>query len=260
MNKLMATSIGIIGFGALGEKLGIFLTGKAQILDYIMCSNKSNRERNYPPGIFKAPDNVSLTQRCRIILLCVKPGQIKTVCEEIYASLLEGDIVISCAAVVPLSKLESYLPKTVTVIRCMPNILTCIGKGTLVYYSNSDEQHDIMKRLFLPNNLISVSNDDSVDCATILAGCAPALWAWFYDNLFKSMSDKVPNRLIKDLLLQSMDGTHHLLTLQGPQDIIKSVASPGGVTEKALTSMQNNNIQASLQAAYVRIADIRDTL
>lgn len=260
MNKFTGMSIGIIGFGALGEKIGIFLTSKTPISDVILCSNKSNKERNYPPGILKALDNVSLAQRCRTILLCVKPGQIKEVCEEIYSSLSEGDVVISCAAVVPLSKLESYLPKTVTVIRCMPNILTCIGKGTLVYYSNSDNQHDIMKNFFLPNNLISVSNDDSVDCATILAGCAPAFWAWFYDNLSKSMSDKVPNKLIKDLLLQSMEGSARLLTLQTPQEIIKSVASPGGMTEKALTSMQNNNIQASLQAAYARIADIRDTL
>lgn len=248
-------NIGIIGFGALGEKLSLFLSNS----NTVICSDSNQKKKNYPTNVIHYPSNISVAKNSKIILLCVKPKQIQSVCQDISSVLDSDSIVISCAAAVPLAKLESWLPKC-TIIRCMPNVPCCIGKGTVVYYSNSEKQHDIMKSLFTPNDVISVSTDTSVDAATVLSGCAPAFWAWFYKALQNSLVSEITPRLTQDLLLQSMLGTNKMLEIMTSDEIIKSVASPGGATEKALKSMQSDSIEHALQDAFQRLLDIQKEL
>lgn len=251
--------IGIIGMGNLGRSLysmmtktGLSVIGKVRSVDKLELLSQ---QFGYHVSLH---DHEILTAQDAIIL-AVKPSQLKSVCESINHSICPHIPIISTAAVVPLSKLSQWLPRSYHIVRCMPNIPCMTGTGIVPYIS--DVESDIMmKRLFNPNTILKLHNDEAIDIATIISGCGPAFMAWFVQCLTSINNGSMSAEDAHLLISQTLKGTSSLLDIKTPHEIITAVASPKGVTEAALQQLDEDRvsdiIHQTLKSSFTRIQEI----
>jgi len=259
-------TIGIIGTGALGQHLAKMLLLRPK-LPHLTCQpllspinvigsvrdpiREKFLQHCFGSSLTLVNDNREVARKSDVIILSVKPGQIKDVCTEIAPCLNAATPIISAAAAVPLSRLHEWLPQTKTVIRCMPNIPCSIGSGLVVYFSYTPTAEEIMKDVFSPNQTLVVSSDAEMDASTLIAGCGPALIAWYVET-FKKVGEKViPSDALNAMIVQTMIGTANMLKTQTTNQIIKAVASPKGATEIILSNLNANQIDEEIHVALI---------
>ena len=80
-------------------------------------------------GITTTSDNSIAAKDVDLIVLCVKPQILESVCKELQASLNQTPPVISIAAGIPLSMLMDWLGEDTPIIRCMPNTPALVQSG-----------------------------------------------------------------------------------------------------------------------------------
>jgi pyrroline-5-carboxylate reductase len=259
--------VGIIGTGSLGENLAKMLLKHSKFSVVGSFRNQIRKQQlinNLGPNILLFDNNLTIAASCDIIILSVKPGQIKDVCQEINPVLSDNVSIISVAAAIPLSKLCEWLPYSKTIIRCMPNIPCSIDEGVITYYSKSLDSDQLIHSLFDPNLVIPVDSDIKIDISTLISGCGPAFFAWYVSCLKQIATDILPSDILNKMINQTMRGTAALLENTTTDLIIKSVASPRGATEAALSSFQSNGINEEINIALMtaqrRIEAISSTL
>ena len=76
-----------------------------------------------------AENNLETARNSDIVILAVKPGQVKVVLKEIAPAITADHLVISVAAGIKISFLEEHLPAGTPVIRVMPNVPALAGEG-----------------------------------------------------------------------------------------------------------------------------------
>lgn len=248
-------SIGIIGIGNLGKMLIKTFSGKSLICGLRTLDQKLINE--YPEIDFTT-NHGYLVSNVDTVILAVKPTQLKEVCGQIRSAIGFNTPVISVAAAVPLGKIQEWLPESKTIIRCMPNILCSIGKGIVPYYPWTRDNEILLTKIFDPNPLVVLNNDSEVDTSTVISGCSPAFFAWFANILARN--DGCSPEITRMLLTSSMKGTASLLETMSSSEIIRLVASPKGATEAALASMDDVNLENSLQIARTRIQNIKEQI
>lgn len=62
-------------------------------------------------------------------LIATSPGSVVDVVKALAETMHPGQVVVSFAAAVPLSRLESLIPEGVSVVRVMPNAPSLVGRG-----------------------------------------------------------------------------------------------------------------------------------
>ena len=137
--------IGIIGGGNMGEAfIEGFLKAGIDNNEILVCEiDEKRREdlaKKYKIKVCNSIDIIGKTQK--IILIAVKPYQVKDVCEKLSNTLKDGQLLISIAAGISLKDIKSYLKKDFeNIIRIMPNLMVAVNKGVLAtaYYQNIDK-------------------------------------------------------------------------------------------------------------------------
>jgi len=251
--------VGIIGMGGLGEQLAKMLMLRPKIT--VIGSVRNPIRRNdlidkFGKAIYIKDTNKEVIEKADAIILAVKPGQIKSVCLEIAEYVPVDMPIISVAAAIPLNKLEEWLPKSKMVIRCMPNIACSIGSGYAGYYSKSISAENIMREIFGTNEIERMKNDEQMDATTLIAGCGPAFFSWYIECLKKVGENIISPEILNKMIISTMMGTGDMLERYTTNEIIRTVASPKGATEAALTSLNTNQIDEKIQSA-INIAQKR---
>lgn len=279
---MYARTVGIIGTGSLGTHLAKMLLTQRELKTLMEYPCK----HYVPPisviGSVRSPDregyldyhfghslrlfrnNSDIAKKSDIIILSVKPGQVKAVCEEIKTALREDKIVISTAAAVSLDKLHEWLPRHPNIIRCMPNVPCSIGSGVATYYSKYKHAQLVMDDLFKPNEVIPLYSDKEMDVSTIVSGCGPALISYYIDSIMKAVEGSLHPQTLNNLISHTMIGTADMLKNQSVKEIIKQVASPNGATERALLMMNKHEVDKEVRlavaTAYNHIQRINENL
>ena len=116
--------IGIIGCGNMGEAIlrGLHRKGmtKGIVVSELRPDRREYIKKNY--GVETLPDNRAVASQVQVIILAVKPQELKGVLQEIAAHLDSATLLISIAAGASLGAIASILAKDVRLIRAMPNI------------------------------------------------------------------------------------------------------------------------------------------
>ncbi len=77
--------------------------------------------------------NLDVAKSANILILATKPDQVAAVLAEISSAFTKNHLLISIAAGLTLSKLESGLPAGARVIRVMPNTPALVGEGASAF-------------------------------------------------------------------------------------------------------------------------------
>jgi pyrroline-5-carboxylate reductase len=177
----MAKKIGFIGAGNMAEALmkGIISSGEATPPDMIASEVVAARREYITKTleISTVPDNTTVAKEAKVIMLAVKPNVIATVLDELKPFLTADHLVISIAAGVKISFIESHLNWGVRVIRVMPNQPCLVGasaSGFAMGKSARKEDQELVQRILDMVGVAFPMEEKLLDAVTGLSGSGPA--------------------------------------------------------------------------------------
>lgn len=185
------------------------------------------------------------------IFLCVKPGQVKAVVEEIKAALKPGKVLVSVAAGVTLADLRSWAGAEIPVLRLMPNTPCAIGKGmtALTGGSSAKEEHFTeIEGILAATGRVERIPEGQMDAFSALAGCGPA---FLYPYIEALADGGVLAGLPRDKALvyaaQTALGSAAMVLETGehPGALKDAVCSPGGSTIEGVAALERHGLRAA---------------
>ena len=195
-----------------------------------------------------------------VLILAVKPQQIKAVAQDIAAKLSQKTLVVSLAAGIHLSTLEALF-QTKTIIRVMPNLPIARQNGISGVMDPTMSLKNIptFQQALNDSGIVKIcDSDEMIDRITILTGSGPAiLLAWL--KAFAKASELNPDaEFMKTFFLGTAEWANaQNADLEGLQS---AVTSKGGTTAAFLESLDANNLQhvadQAFEAAMKRAKDL----
>ena len=239
--------VGIIGYGRLGRCIAKNISIlKPLIRDTRTPANTCGDVVSNPnEHVNYAATNSEVVTYSDVIVLAVKPDKMREVCIEIGAAIAEHHIVISVAARVSTQDITTWLG-TQRVIRCMPNLDT--ARGLVPYFTSmthTDLVHTALNSVFHGKHMQCLKEED-LNVATLVGSCSPALFAWMIRELQAFACAHIDSGMSAEIIAESFKSTARLLDTMSPDEIIDTVASPGGLTERMLHSLEDNGADTTL--------------
>ncbi|WP_229007674.1 pyrroline-5-carboxylate reductase [Methylophilus sp. Leaf408] len=269
MSSLASPRITFIGGGNMAQAL---ITGLRQ-RDFAMQQitvidpDASKQDRlQQALGVRTAQALSAEALQADVIVLAVKPQQLKTVAESL-APYLQSQLVISVAAGIRTTDLSRWLNGYSTLIRTMPNTPAQIQAGVTGVYalaSVSEGQRLLADSLLqAAGDVVWLTDEAQLDAVTAISGSGPA----YVFLLIEALTDAgVALGLDKDKALQLSVATFKgasLLAAASETPIAtlrEQVTSKGGTTEQGLLSLNQHNIHAIMQHAAQQAANRAKTL
>lgn len=186
-----------------------------------------------------------------LLFLCHKPKQLEEVSAQIGG--FDGSLV-SVLAATPLADLRAAYPKA-RVVRTMPNIPVEIGEGVVALAAESDQVPELDRLLARLGLVVRVPERD-FELVTAIGGCAPAFFALFAQELIAAAVERGLDReLAADVVNQTLRGTSGTLRANQVDTaaLIAAVASPGGLTERAIESFTDSELGAAVRRAVATV-------
>ena len=249
--------IGIIGCGHMGEAIlrGLHQKGmtKGVIVGELRADRREHVKKNY--GVEAIEDNCAVASKAQVIILAVKPQELKGVLQEIAPALDSEALLISIAAGATLGAIASILAKEVRLIRAMPNIAalalasaTALSPGAGVVAADLD----IARQIFNAMGMTVIIPEPLMDAVTGMSGSGPAYVSLFIEALADGgVRMGLPKKDALELAIQTVLGTVRLLIEQGehPAHLKDKVASPGGTTIAGIAALEAKGFREAVMEA-----------
>ena len=260
---MTARVIALLGVGKLGEALlsGLLRSGTPPA-ELIGADKHAERAaeiaQRYGVRTTSPVDAVALAD---VVLLAVKPQDMKALLAEVAGSLRPGTLVVSMAAGITSSLVEGALPDGTPVVRVMTNTPVFVDEAMSAVSPGS---HAAPEHLALVEDLLSHVGkvvrvpESQQDAVTALSGSGPAYF--FY--LVEAMIDAgillgLPRAVAAELIVQTAVGSARMLRESGehPVQLREAVTSPGGTTISAIRVMEDRGVRAAMLAALEAARD-----
>lgn len=176
-----------------------------------------------------------------IIILAIKPQQMASALSSLIPH--PPSLLISIAAGVSTSRIESELGGQPRVVRAMPNTPALVGAGAAALskgrFATDDDLATAEAILGAVGITVRVAEHD-LDAVTALSGSGPAYVFLVAEAMIKAgVAAGLTEEIAKTLTIQTLVGAAKLLAESGesPEALRRKVTSPGGTTEAALKVM-----------------------
>jgi len=206
-------------------------------------------------NINTARSNQEAVREADIVLLCVKPQVMDGVLAEIAAAADSSKLVISIAAGITISRMETALIAKPRIIRVMPNTpaLVLAGAAGLARGSSAtNEDLALALEIFSAVGKAVVVEEKLMDAVTGLSGSGPA----FVFTVIEALSDAgvkvgIPRPLALELAAQTVFGSAKMVidTKEHPAKLRDMVTSPGGTTIAGMHELEKGKLRAVLMNA-----------
>ncbi|ABC33000.1 pyrroline-5-carboxylate reductase [Hahella chejuensis KCTC 2396] len=208
-------------------------------------------------GIPTSTDNQTFMADCDALILCVKPQVMQAVCEGLADAVQQRrPLIVSIAAGVSCEQIEAWLGGDLPVVRCMPNTPAQVHLGASGLYANprvSEAQREIADNLFSAVGIVAwTSKQEDIHTVTALSGSGPAYCFMFMEAMEEAAASLGLNPAsARTLAIQTMRGAAELATRseESPAQLKKRVMSPGGTTEQAIKSFEEQDMKAMVKTA-----------
>jgi pyrroline-5-carboxylate reductase len=187
-----------------------------------------------------------------LVLLGVKPQKLDDVAPTLAPVLTPETILVSILAGVELSTLRARFCAPRNVVRAMPNTPVRLGKGVVDLYGGSIDEaaRQAITSLMTPLGLAEWFDDErSFALAGHLTGAGPAFLFRFIDALSAAAARlDLPHDQAERLTKAMVEGAGALAAASpdGPSELARRVASPGGTTEAGLKVLDSEEALAKL--------------
>ncbi|MEM4700240.1 MAG: pyrroline-5-carboxylate reductase [Candidatus Nezhaarchaeales archaeon] len=254
--------LGIIGAGRIGEAMisGLLKAGFIKPSDVIASDINEERLKRLSSayGIECVKDNAEVVRRCEVVVLSVKPKDVRKVLEEIREGLTADHLLISVAAGIATSYIARILDKQVPIVRAMPNVAVFVREGMTAITPGpwAEERHvKLAEELFASVGKVVRVPEDFFDAITALSGSGPA----YASLIIEAMTDAgirvgLPRETAAVLAAQSVLGAAKMLLETGehPAKLREMVTTPAGVTIEGIVELEEGKLRATIIRAITR--------
>ena len=261
MEQVLQGKLLVVGGGAMGEAIlaGVLAAKKVCPSQVIVIEPNYDKElllrERYGIEVISAldfrdygPDDVCL--------FAVKP-QIAPAVLSNLAPRLNKTLFISIAIGITIDDYYQMLDASIPVVRVMPNMPIAIGEGmSLISCANnvSETQKGIVTELFESAGRCEHIPEEWQTAGATISGSGPAYFSYVIEALIDAgVGAGLPEDLSKRLAAQTAIGVSKMLleTTRSPKEIMQATASPGGITEAALETLDEEGVHDAIVAAFL---------
>ncbi|MGH2724235.1 MAG: pyrroline-5-carboxylate reductase [Actinomycetota bacterium] len=253
--------VAFLGAGKMGEALvaGLIRAGGRDRGEIMVTARREERARELGErhGVAATLSNPEATNWAGTLVLSVKPQDMEALLLEIDDVITPEHLVITIAAGIRCSFIESRLPPGIPVVRVMSNVPVLVDEAMSVI-SPGGEAGD--KHLAVAEELLGYVGrvirlpEQHQDAVTATSGSGPAYFALLAEAMIDACILLGLSRdVATELIVQTMLGSAKMLrdTGQHPVEIREMVTSPGGTTIAAIRHLE----QAGVRAAFLNAID-----
>jgi pyrroline-5-carboxylate reductase len=262
--------VAVLGAGTIGEALiSGLLSGAWRTPDEIVATVRREEriaELRERLGVEATLSNADAVAGAALIVIAVKPQDFDVLLDEIATAVTPEQTVLSVAAAIPTSAIETRLAKGVPVVRAMPNAPATVHEGIagMCAGASADEAHLALaeEALLHLGGVVRVP-EPYMDAVTAVSGSGPAYFALLSEAMIEAgILLGLGRDVSTQLVIQTMLGTAKLLRDREmhPVELRERVTSPGGTTIRAVRELEQAGVRAAflnaIQAAMERSREL----
>lgn len=258
-------SLGFIGAGKMATALAAgFVRAKIVAPQQLTASDPSEAARSAfakETGSRVVGSNREVAQSSSVLILAVKPAQVREVLSDIGSSFTADQVLISIAAGITLTQLESCLPGSARVVRVMPNTPALVGAAASAFSLGKAarrEDAELTQKLMGTVGVAFEVKESLLDGVTGLSGSGPA----YVYLVIEALSDGgvavgLPREVATRLAAQTVLGAGKMVLETGlhPGALKDMVASPGGTTIEGLCELEKGGLRGTVMNAVRAAAE-----
>ncbi len=249
--------IALLGVGKLGEALLSGLLRSGQPADRLLGAERHEARaaeitRRY--GV-ATPDPVTAAAQADVVVLAVKPQDMRALLAEIAGALRPATLVVSVAAGITTRVIERELAEGTPVVRVMTNTPVFVDKAMSAVSAGScaTQAHvALVEELLSHVGKVVRVPESQQDAVTALSGSGPAYVFFLVEALIDAgILLGLPRAVAHELIVQTLVGSAAMLAESGEHPVLlrEAVTSPGGTTIAAIRTMEDHGVRAAMLAA-----------
>ena len=215
------------------------------------------------PGTIVRDSNADVVHEAECIVLAVKPQILFDVCTPLATAVQKNrPLIISVAAGVRSSDIDTWLGGGLSVVRVMPNQPALLRLGISGMYANdktSEEQRRAASNIVQTTGpVITVDAEEDIDTVTAVSGTGPAYFYLLVDMLVTAAEQMgLDHKSALALVLETARGAGEMAEQSGESmdTLIARVRSPGGTTAAAFDYIDNTNFRDIFISAVIKARD-----
>ena len=256
--------LALIGAGKLGEGLLSGMLGSQLVpVSHVEATVAHQPRADYLAekyGIKAHTNNRKAVAGADLILIGLKPQQVKGFLHEVKKGLRKDALIISAAASVTTALIERELGHPARVVRAMPNTPCLIRHGMTALAAGKHASADDLKiaqEIFGSMGRTVVVDEKHMDAITGLSASGPAYVYLIIESLAEGgVKLGLPRELSTELSAQTLLGASALVLQTGehPAKLKDMVTTPAGCTIDGLLELEEGGLRVTLIKAVVRAA------
>jgi pyrroline-5-carboxylate reductase len=268
-------TIGFIGGGNMATSLmsGLIASGHSPqqiwVSDTAATILQSHRDHL---NVNVSNDNNKIVQEVDVVVLAVKPQAMREVLLQIAPVVQQKkSLVVSIAAGISQTSLALWLGSDVAIVRCMPNTPALVLTGATALHANAnvdEEEKDLAENILRAVGLsLWVDDEAQLDAVTAVSGSGPAYFFLMMEAMENAaVTMGLDEHTARLLVQQTALGAAKIAleSAESPAQLRERVTSPGGTTQKAIETFQENGfaelVSKALQAAKERSIEMSKQL
>jgi len=223
-------------------------------------------------GIRTTTDNTQAVSAAEVVVLAVKPQVLQQVATSLEGVVQEHrPLVMSIAAGVLSQTIDAWLGGNIALVRCMPNtpaMLQCGATGLFATNNVSEAQRGQAESIMRAVGLTTwVPEEGLMDAVTAVSGSGPAYFFLVMEAMQAAAEQMgLDEQSARLLTLQTALGAARMAieSTDAPATLRERVTSPGGTTEQAIRSFENDQLREivsrALHAARDRSVELSQLL
>lgn len=246
------TTVAFIGAGNMAKAIiGGMLNGGFAGAQIIAADPNPDQLAEFAQqGVRTTSDNLAAIDAADIVVLAVKPQVMKQVCEPLAATAqAKQPLFVSIAAGLPANTIVNWLGGNLAMARVMPNTPAMVGKGVSGLWapdSVTEAQRQTLTDIFAGTGLVQwVANEATLHDITAVSGSGPAYFYLFIQAMAeKAQAYGFSEQEAKILAAQTALGAAEMVLQSddSPAQLKQNVMSPGGTTERAIATFENQGL------------------
>ncbi|MCA9514112.1 MAG: pyrroline-5-carboxylate reductase [Myxococcales bacterium] len=212
-------------------------------------------------GVRAAPDVEALAAAADVLVVAVKPQDVRAALGGLRGALGPDRVLLSIAAGTTIATLAAAVGDDVPIVRAMPNTPCLVGAGASAFAlgpAAGPDHADLARRVLGSVGVVHEVAEDLIDAVTALSGSGPA----YVFHLMAAMAQAgaalgLPAAVAADLALHTVLGSAKL-ALASDVDaatLRNRVMSPGGTTEAAIRAFDAGGFTELVETAMTAARD-----
>ncbi|TDJ11916.1 MAG: pyrroline-5-carboxylate reductase [Gammaproteobacteria bacterium] len=259
--------VGFIGGGNMTRAIAGGLLASGFSASEIAIADPSAKQRAHLadelPDTLITESNHSVAEQVGCLVLATKPQVLANVCRDLAATVQANrPLIVSIAAGVRSSDIDSWLGGGLAVVRAMPNQPALLRLGVSALYAN--EQASAGDRELAATimgsvgKVVTVPTEADIDVATAISGSGPAYFYLLIDMLVKTAKTLGLDEAAAFALATETAVGAAALAVNSDEtmdELIARVRSPGGTTAAALDCLEQQDVRDIFATALTAARD-----